>query len=82
MPGDNTEEFNDTSKRIQGTHVRIPDALKARIDAECEYLGVTRTAWIIMTCDKELRNSYKERALNPETPQQMYHASRLEADNS
>lgn len=53
----------NNKKRDRGVFVRLPDELRRRMDEECEYLSITRNAWLTTIIDKELRNSFKERAL-------------------
>ena len=62
-------------KRDRGLFIRFPDDLRERIEEECQYLSMPRKAWITAVLDKELRNSYKERALRLEIKDHVNHLS-------
>jgi hypothetical protein len=46
-----------TGKRVakQRVNVDFPLALLKQIDKECQRLGITRQAWIKMSCDERIR---------------------------
>jgi hypothetical protein len=59
---DRAECGEDVSGYFTGQHlakqrvnIDFPLTLLQTIDAECKRLGVTRQAWIKMTCDERLR---------------------------
>ncbi len=50
-------------KRPTGKFLRLAPDLNERINAECEYLGVARNAWITTVLDRELRRAQIERSI-------------------
>jgi hypothetical protein len=52
---DVSAHFTGRYRAKQRVNVDFPLNLLRQIDAECERLGVTRQAWIKMTCDERIR---------------------------
>ena len=52
---DVSEHFTGQHTAKQYVSIDFPLALLRAIDAECQKVGVTRQAWIKMTCDERLR---------------------------
>ncbi|MEH6717114.1 MAG: hypothetical protein V7671_15275 [Parasphingorhabdus flavimaris] len=66
------KEFDDKANPLSKVqvNVRTSRALLSEIDAECEYLGITRSSWFVLLADRELRDAKKERriVLDPDSP--------------
>jgi len=52
---DVSAHFTGQYRAKQRVNVDFPLHLLRQIDAECQRLGVTRQAWIKMTCDERIR---------------------------
>ena len=52
---DVSRHFTGRQVAKQRVNVDFPLGLLQRIDAECRRLGITRQAWIKLTCDENLR---------------------------
>ena len=52
---DVSTHFTNRHVAKQRVNIDFPLELLRQIDAECQRIGVTRQAWIKMTCDERLR---------------------------
>lgn len=67
------ERGEDVSQYFTGNHIAkqrvnidFPLILLKKIDAECKRIGVTRQAWVKMTCDEKLQQTQRSKKAKKE----------------